>query len=215
MAKEESNKIKIVYRDPNELIPCEYNPRKISSKDRTEIKNSIRENGFVDPVIINQHPDRKNVVVGGNQRRDVAVEMGLKEIPTVEVNLPLEKEKKLVVRLNRNQGQFDLDLLREHYQRDDLLALGFNQDELWKAQQEFAERINNITNADADMPVVPKFNEKYQTVMIFCDSELDFNWLRNVLGLKKTKDYKTSRIGETLVISVKQFQEVWAKNQIS
>jgi hypothetical protein len=59
------------------------------------------------------------------------------------------------------------------------------------------------------LPIVPKFSEKYTAVMIFCDNEMDENWLRNVLKLRKARDYKTERIKETSVITVKEFQKLW------
>lgn len=59
------------------------------------------------------------------------------------------------------------------------------------------------------MPIVQKFNERYNSVLIFSNNEMDFNWLRNVLDLKRKKDYKNTRIGETLVITVQEFQKIW------
>ena len=50
----------------------------------------------------------------------------MKTIPTVEVNLNLEKEKELNVRLNKNTGKFDTELLLEHFDTDDLIEWGFD-----------------------------------------------------------------------------------------
>jgi DNA modification methylase len=56
--------------------------------------------------------------------------MGNSTIPTVELNLTLEKEKELNVRLNKNTGQFDMDMLANHFETDDLIEWGFSEGEL-------------------------------------------------------------------------------------
>ena len=58
------------------------------------------------------------------------------------------------------------------------------------------------------MPIVPKFNEKYTAVVIFCENELDENWLKNIFDLKKSKDYKSGRVAQNHVVHVRDLQKV-------
>jgi hypothetical protein len=117
-------------RKINELKHPDYNPMKISEKDFRELKNSIKKYGFVDPAIINTHPDRENIIVGGNSRVRAAKELGLTEIPTYQGSWELEAEKELNVRLNRNRGSFDYEKLVSWYDVDHLLNIGFDRSEL-------------------------------------------------------------------------------------
>lgn len=205
----DKSKVKIVYRKISELKEPDYNPRKITAKQREDIKKSLQQFGFVQPLVVNIHEDRFGIIVGGNQRKKIAESIGYDEAPCIEVSLDLEKEKELNLRLNKNQAEFDYEMLNNFFDKKFLFEVGFTDKELGKIQTEFEEKFKAITNDNAEMPIVQQFNEKYNTVMIFCNNEMDFNWLRNVLRLQRMKDYKNSKIGESHVITVQQFQEIW------
>jgi hypothetical protein len=119
------NDMKIEFLKINDVVPADYNPRKLSDKQRDDIKSSLLRFGFVDPVIINRNPDRMNVVVGGHQRLKVWESMGNDTFPAVFVDLPLEKEKELNVRLNKNTGEWDFDILLAEFDACDLDDWGF------------------------------------------------------------------------------------------
>lgn len=205
----EMNEATIVQYDVDTLIEPDYNPRKITGKQREDIKKSLTEFGFVTPLVVNINEDRKNILVGGNQRLKIAKSMGFKTVPCVEVDLDEEREKELNIRLNKNTAEFDYDLLKEFFERDFLFDVGFTESEIGKTLSEYEEKLAEFDNDNCEMPIVQKFNERYNSVLIFSNNEMDFNWLRNVLDLKRKKDYKNSRIGETLVITVQEFQKIW------
>ena len=125
-----TDKIQIEYVDINILKPAEYNPRKASDKDHQDLKTSMERFGIKDPAIVNSAPERLNVIIGGHFRVRVAKDLGHNQFPVVYVNIPdIEKEKELNLRLNRNTGSFDLELLA-HFDEDFLKDVGFNSDEL-------------------------------------------------------------------------------------
>src|SRR6056300_1490486 len=88
---------------------ADYNPRKLSDAQHQSIKTSLQEFGLVDPIIINSNPDRRNTIIGGHQRVRIWKELGNNTVPAVFVSLPLEKERELNIRLNRNLGDWDWD----------------------------------------------------------------------------------------------------------
>jgi ParB-like chromosome segregation protein Spo0J len=104
-----------------ELNPAEYNPRKMTNKQYEDLKSSLEKFGLVDPIIINSD----NTVVGGHQRLRIMRELGAELIPTVRVNLSKEDEKELNIRLNKNSGEFDLDILANNFDVDELKDWGF------------------------------------------------------------------------------------------
>ena len=53
----------IIYVNPDILNPAEYNPRKHTTKQIENLKESIMRYGLVDPILVNKHPDRMNVVI--------------------------------------------------------------------------------------------------------------------------------------------------------
>ena len=109
----------------DDLIGAEYNPRKLSPEQKKTIKDSITRFGLVDPVLVNINKERKGIIIGGHQRTMIARELGFKKMPCIELDLTLEKEKELNIRLNKNTGEFDFDLLQEHFDIDNLVEFGF------------------------------------------------------------------------------------------
>lgn len=125
-----NQKINIVEVPINELRASEYNPRKHSKEQADQLKESIKRFGLVDPVICNNAPDRKNVIIGGHFRVEVAKEMGMVNVPVVYVQIvDLSKEKELNLRLNKNTGEFDLELLAE-FDEAFLADIGFDSQDL-------------------------------------------------------------------------------------
>ena len=113
-----------------DLKAADYNPRKLTEKQFNDIKESLDRFGFVDPVIVNSNPERHNVIIGGHQRVKVWRAMsGNATVPVFYIDLPLEKEKELNIRLNRNTGEFDFELLEINFEQKDLLEWGFDDSE--------------------------------------------------------------------------------------
>ena len=112
-------------RKISELIPAEYNPRQLSDKQHEDLKASLTRFGAVDPAIVNIHPDRKDIIVGGHQRLKVAKSLGWETFPCVEVNLTRDQERELNVRLNKNTGSWDWGVLAHSFEVDELQDWGF------------------------------------------------------------------------------------------
>ena len=105
----------------------------MSDKQYKDLKASLEKFGLVDPIIINSD----NTVVGGHQRLRIMRELGAEYVPTVRVNLSKQDEMELNIRLNKNSGEFDLDVLANNFEVDELkdwgfkdIELGFNIDKL-------------------------------------------------------------------------------------
>ena len=144
----------------DQLKACEYNPRKWTEAARKGLTESLDEFGFMQPIVANSAPERRGVVIGGNFKLDIAQKRGLKELPVVWVSLSLEKEKALNLRLNKNQGEFDNDLLAE-FDATLLAQVGFDSKEIDKIfaedpEDDFdgekeAEKITNPTAQAGDV----------------------------------------------------------------
>lgn len=209
MKKTPKNTIKIVQKSIVDLNEAEYNPRTLKKSDYEQLRNSIKTFGLVDPILVNVHKGREGIIIGGHQRFRIARELSYKEVPCIELDLSEEKEKELNLRLNRNHGDFDYDKLANYFDTDMLYDVGFNESEMGVVMDEFEEEFFSIDDESAEMPIVPKFSEEYNSILIFADNELDFNWLKNVLKITAAKDYKNTRVGECRVLKVKDFQKIW------
>lgn len=114
----------------NNLVSPDYNPRKHDDIAKEQLKQSIMRFGIVDPLVANSSPARKNIIIGGNFRWEVIKELGYKTVPVVYVDISdLDKEKELNIRLNKNTGEFDWDLLAK-FDESLLTDIGFSSNEL-------------------------------------------------------------------------------------
>ncbi len=116
-----------------DLKRADYNPRKMPEHEMEALVLSIRTHGFVEPIVVNVHPDRYGMIIGGHQRLTAVMRIlertdikkenppeGIKgnldsgswDIPVFEVKLDLNAEKQLNLALNKIHGKFDDDKLK-------------------------------------------------------------------------------------------------------
>ncbi|MFH1767375.1 MAG: DNA methyltransferase [Patescibacteria group bacterium] len=128
--KQATEKIEICYVPINDLNPAPYNPRRWDQDDIAGLTKSVKRYGIIDPLIVSNAPGRKNVVIGGHFRLFVAKQLNMRLVPVVYLDIPdEEKEKELNLRLNRNHGKWDFDLLAE-FDEHLLANIGFSSEEL-------------------------------------------------------------------------------------
>jgi ParB-like chromosome segregation protein Spo0J len=106
-----------------DLIPYARNSRTHSPQQVDKIAASIREFGFLNPIIV----DGKNGIIAGHGRVMAAQKLGLKELPVIEASHLTEAQRRAYVladnRLALDAG-WDNDLLKIELQ--DLQAEGFD-----------------------------------------------------------------------------------------
>ena len=114
------------------LNSAEYNPRKWSKDAEQQLTESINRYGIVDPLLVNSAETRKNIVIGGHFRLSVIRKLDIKTVPVIYIDIPdIEKEKELNIRLNKNTGEFDWDLLAK-FDESFLADVGFSSEEIDK-----------------------------------------------------------------------------------
>lgn len=125
-----NNNLTVTYQNVKELNPAPYNPRKWSEDAIAQLTESIKSFGLVDPILVNSATGRKNVVIGGHFRLKVSKDLGIKEVPVVYVDIPdIKREKELNIRLNKNLGDWDYELLSE-FDETLLSNIGFDSEEI-------------------------------------------------------------------------------------
>lgn len=118
----------------SELIPYVNNARTHSQEQVNKLRSSLREFGFVNPVIIDQD---KNVIAG-HGRLMAAKEEGITEVPCVLVDYLTEAQKKAYILADNRSAQdagWDEELLRLEIEAlegmdFDVSLTGFNEDEI-------------------------------------------------------------------------------------
>jgi len=186
------------------LKPAEYNPRKWSKKTLKDIQNSLENFGMVTPIIVNSAPKRKNIVIGGHLRLKVAKDFGYKEVPVVYVSIAdIEKEKELNIRLNKNVGEWDYDMLK-NWSEIDLIEFGFIGSELNEIFNKTVELGGGKKESIEKMEL--QFNEKYDYIVLLFKNKMDWLNALQKFGIKKVNYsvVKTAKIGLGRVIDGKR-----------
>ena len=130
----------------DKLKAATYNPRQISTKQYKDLKESINKFGLVDPIIVNEYfTENYYVVIGGHQRLKICKELGYKDIGCIILNLNKEQERELNIRLNKNTGDFDMDILANEFDIDQLVDWGFKHIDLDVNIDKIVEEDNSAT----------------------------------------------------------------------
>lgn len=120
------SKLKIIYKNINEIKPYGNNPR-INEESVKYVINSIKEFGFKNPIII----DKNNVIIAGHTRVKACKKLGIYEIPCIYAD-DLTDEQVKAYRLVDNKvseiADWDYTLLDEELNNIlgiDMFDLGF------------------------------------------------------------------------------------------
>mgnify|MGYP002761943330 CR=1 FL=1 len=107
-----------------EIVPYAQNAKKHDKRQIDNVAQSIRQYGFVQPVVI----DRDGVIVIGHCRVLAAKKLGMEEVPCVCVD-DLTPEQVNALRLvdnKSNESDWDMDLLSMELPEIDLSAFDFD-----------------------------------------------------------------------------------------
>ena len=117
----------------DQLRPDPANPRRIGEEELDALERSIREFGFVQPVLARRDD---GTVIGGHQRLVAARRLGLANVPVIWLDLSVEQARLLNLALNRISGSWDDTLLArmladlQATPEIDLTLSGFGEDEI-------------------------------------------------------------------------------------
>jgi hypothetical protein len=191
-AKTEMTDLGELQKDPN-------NHTFISKKDLDRLVESIHEN----PNMLMLRPivyvikNRVKLIKAGEKRYRACLILGIRKAPCINASKLTKKElEHFHLWDNERVGRWDFDALKD---LKDLYGIRMPED----------KTPHKYNNSNAEMPIIPKYDEKHRAVLIVVENELDFANLITVLNMGKAKDYKTKQVKQTSVISYKQFMKQW------
>lgn len=139
-----------------EITPYEKNAKKHDERQIANVAESIRQYGFVQPVVI----DRDGVIVIGHCRVLAAKKLGMKEVPAVCVDdlTPQQVNALRVVDNKSNESEWYMELLASELPKLDLSAFDFDffgdTDEeevnITRKEATFSESISVVIDCDGE-----------------------------------------------------------------
>lgn len=144
----------------SEIEEAFYNPRKVmkkGSKKYDNLKGSLEEFGYVEPLVVNEVNNR---LISGHQRLNVLRDNGCEEVEVSIVHIEEEaREKALNVLLNKVKGKWDktklADVLKSIGDEYNALDLGFEESDI-------AEFLKNDDDLGVDGEKADKMDEGIQ-----------------------------------------------------
>ena len=178
----------------SDLIPYVNNARTHDEEQIKKIQSSIREFGFINPVII----DDKNNIIAGHGRVQAALKEGITEVPCIKESHLSEYQKKAYILADNKLAElsgWDFEILANELEElknsdIDIDMLGFNEEDCFNTDEEDEEyeetekkEINYFSN-DEIIEEVEKAFIKYDCVE---------DYVKNIMNIAKAK-YQYNRL---------------------
>lgn len=164
-----------------EVEPNRNQPRKYFNEDRLEeLADSIRQNGIVEPLLV-QKKDNYYEIVAGERRWRAAKKAGIQEVP-------------IIIKELTDQEVFEISLI-ENIQREQLNPIEEAQaykrllDEFSLTQEEIAKKVSKSRTVITNAMRLLKLDERVQQMVI--SGELAMGHARAILGIDNLEEQFT------------------------
>ena len=190
--------LKIIYKSPTQLKPRTKNPRTHTKKQIQQIAASIKEFGFINPVLI----DGGDGIVAGHGRVEAAKLLGMTDVPTLRVEhlTPAQIRAYVIAdnKLAENAG-WDRALLALELQElsvalnFDVTVLGFETAEvdllIQNSGEDGRDAADAVPEADRSMPSVSRVGDTWRIGdhLVLCGDALDHDSYARLLGSQKAE----------------------------
>jgi ParB-like chromosome segregation protein Spo0J len=166
--------LKLINMKISEILPYKRNAKKHPPEQIQQIKASIQEFGFIQPVLI----DKKNNLICGHGRVSAAKQLGMTEVPCLLVEHLSEAQRRAFVhvenRLQESGGaEWDKDILKLELE-DLTLNLDFDLGPIGFSSEE----IESLLRENEPLPFAPNLSDDDDTpsvlthkLVVECDDE--------------------------------------------
>jgi len=167
-------------RKIKDLIPFEYNPRKLSQKDYDLLKKSLEKFDLAEIPVINLD----NKICAGHQRISLLLEVGRGD-EYIDVRVPNrmmteEEFKEYNIKSNKISGDWDFDILSNYFEIENLKDWGFEDFELGIVDEKekidvdnYNEKLENYLDNNIRQITLHYSNDEYEKVILACDRILE------------------------------------------
>ena len=194
------------------LVPYKNNARTHNEKQIEKVANSIKEFGFINPILI----DSEYGIIAGHCRTLGAKKLGMEEVPCIFVEDLTEEQKRAYILADNKlalDAGWDSELVKieldELNDLDfDISLTGFDMDVIWEDEDSYygdeRERTDKAYNLDLahDSEMT---NDFWQMPIIKNDNYIP----KDLIGFNYAKTSKAKNVGIHIYIDDYQFERVW------
>ena len=145
-----------------ELKPYPLNAKKHPPEQIEKLVRSINLTGFDQPIVVNKEDD-EYVIVKGHGRYLASLEMNLKEVPCMVLEVPKIVADQARLMDNKSaESDYDIELLIKElskFNSEEIIETGYDETELNKLILELEETIDELNDESVE---VKSFDEKNQ-----------------------------------------------------
>jgi DNA modification methylase len=183
---------KIIWRSEKRKLKdlkfFEGNPRRANEKQKQDLEKSLERFNLADPLIINTD----GTVIGGNFRLKILKEKFDSETE-IDVRVPnrtltRQEAEELNLRLNKNQGEWDLDVLA-NFDEELLKEVGWGEEEIEEIFH--LETFEDEFNFEEEIKKIKKPKIKQGDIFqlgnhrLMCGDATNFNNVKRLMGKNK------------------------------
>lgn len=186
---------------PTDLVRlAKRNPRRGAV---AEVVESLREFGQHRPIVVQRSTGE---VIVGNHLLKAAQTLGWQELDAfiVDDNDEVALRRALADNAVGDKATWDEQELADVLKETGAVP-GFDQSEVDKLLDKLKPEEDKV---EPTYPLVPKLNEKYDYVFVFCQNETDWAWLETRMQLQTEASYKSTAVGKSHVLTVDRLREL-------
>jgi len=166
-------KLKIEYNSVGSLIPYARNSRTHSDTQVMKVASSIKEFGFLNPVIV----DGDNGIIAGHCRIEAAKKLGIEKVPTIEASYLTDAQRRAYIIADNRlalDSDWDDEMLRVEF--DELTDVGFDVELTGFDLSEIAHQID-----EPDENLIEQQYSEVFNIIIGCENEMEQEQIFNKL----------------------------------
>ncbi len=186
------------------LAPNRYQPRRHLSEERlTELADSIREQGILQPIVVRRRPDALNLggpayeIVAGERRWQAARRAGLRTVPVIVREL--DDQSALAVALIENLQREDLNPI------DQAESLHRLANEFRLTHEQVAKAVGRSRASITNFLRLLELDEEVKELLI--RREIDMGHARALLALDRQSQVELARKASRRGLSVRQVEK--------
>jgi hypothetical protein len=174
----------------SELRPHPANPNTHPERQVAIYAEAIRRHGWREAITVSK---RSGFVISGHGAIEAARRLALANLP-VEYQDYGSDEEELADLLAHNRLA-ELAVTDKRLLRAALEKLGAGDFVSGYSEADIARIVEQSAPAP-QYPITPMLNEAHNFLVIYCDSETDWQFLKNVAGVRFERSYKNQTVGE-------------------